>query len=143
MIENMIHDSTREQLDDFLREAMDYLRSNEPRVYEILTGLMYDCIYGLHFNEWSYRKAVGALKNRDGTNGAHWRLEELERLGIAFEGKDYNLYDFAFAINMIYSDYYGLVPDDVQTYRKMAVGFLEDADAPRGKAWLYHDAMKM
>lgn len=138
MIECMIKDSTPEQRADFIREGMEYLRKHEPETFSVLQGLMYDCIYGLHFNEWSYENAVSKLKNRDGTEGAHWSLEEI---GEIPSGKPYNRYDFAYVMNMMYSDYYGSVPNDTDTYRKMAYAFLDDVDAPKGKAWLYHDAM--
>lgn len=44
-------------------------------------------------------------------------------------------------MNMLYSDYYGSVPDNVDTYFKMAKAFLEDKDAPEGKAFRYYKAM--
>ena len=43
--------------------------------------------------------------------------------------------------NMLYSDYYGAVPDNVESYFKMAKAFLEDKDAPEGKAFRYYKAM--
>jgi len=43
---------------------------------------------------------------------------------------------------MLYSDYYGSVPNDVSMYAKMAKKFLEDKDAPEGKALKYYLAMK-
>lgn len=53
----------------------------------------------------------------------------------------YNRYDFAYVMNMMYSDYYGTVPDDAETYFRMAKAFIEDKDAPEGKAWKYYIAM--
>ena len=44
-------------------------------------------------------------------------------------------------MNMLYSDYYGAVPDNVESYFKMAKAFLEDKDAPEGKAFRYYKAM--
>lgn len=45
-------------------------------------------------------------------------------------------------MNMIYSDYFGSVPNDTSVYSKMAYKFLEDKDAPEGKALHYYLAMK-
>ena len=43
---------------------------------------------------------------------------------------------------MIYSDYYGAVPNELGTYVKMAVRFLNDKDAQKGKALNYYLSMK-
>ena len=45
-------------------------------------------------------------------------------------------------MNMIYSDYYGAVSNDVSTYVKLAKKFLMDKDAKEGKALCYYLAMK-
>ena len=44
-------------------------------------------------------------------------------------------------MNMIYSDYYGSVPNETSVYVKMARKFLEDKDAEYGKALKYYLAM--
>jgi hypothetical protein len=41
-------------------------------------------------------------------------------------------------MNMVYSDYYGAVPNEVANYVKLAEAFLHDKDAPKGKAFLYY-----
>ena len=45
-------------------------------------------------------------------------------------------------MNMIYSDYYGSVPNETTSYAKLARKFLEDKDAEEGKALRYYLAMK-
>ena len=45
-------------------------------------------------------------------------------------------------MNMIYSDYYGIISDDIKEYVKFAKRFIEDVDAPKGKAFIYYEAMK-
>lgn len=55
---------------------------------------------------------------------------------------DFNEYDFAYAMNMVYSDYFGVIPDSTESYYKVAKAFIEDKDAPVGKAYLYYKAMK-
>lgn len=44
-------------------------------------------------------------------------------------------------MNMIYSDYYGVINDDINTYRNMTLKFLLDKDAPEGKVFIYYLAM--
>ena len=45
-------------------------------------------------------------------------------------------------MNMVYSDYYGVVDDSVGSYLKLAKKFLMDKDAPQGKAFKYYMAMR-
>lgn len=47
-----------------------------------------------------------------------------------------------YVLNMMYSDYYGAVPNDTNTYIRLALKFLEDKDAKEGKAYCYYMAMK-
>lgn len=45
-------------------------------------------------------------------------------------------------MNMVYSDYYGSIPDTAESYFKVAKAFLMDKDAPEGKAYRYYKAMR-
>lgn len=45
-------------------------------------------------------------------------------------------------MNMLYSDYYGSVPNDASTYGHMSIKFLSDKDANGAKAYRYYMAMK-
>ena len=84
------------------------------------------------------------MVNEDGTKGIHWSLADTTSVaksnGIVFE--KFNEYDWCYVLNMIYSDYYGSVSNDISTYVRMASSFLNDKDAPKGKALKYYLAMK-
>lgn len=102
----------------------------------------------LHFSEKAYYDAVGGMENEDGTRGAHYSLEEVKDIiGKQEKGKDFdmgsnNLFDYAFCLNMVYSDYYGSVEDKEENYIKLANAFIFDKDAGDGKALRYWLAMK-
>lgn len=106
---------------------------------------LYESMYGKHFNEWSLEDALSGLENEDGSVGAHWTLEQTSEVaktkGIEL-GKGYNQYDWCYAMNMAWSDYHGAVTDDVSSYARIAKRFLEDRDAPPGKAFRYWMAMR-
>lgn len=105
---------------------------------------MYEKANGRHFDEALYGYAASKMRNADGTKGAHWKAGEAvsaaKQRGATMDG--YNDWDLAYAMNMAYSDYKGAVPDGVDSYAKIALAFLEDADAPEGKAYLYWLAMQ-
>ena len=144
MHHKIIPAATDAQLRDFLMEEFDELKSWDMRLYDLMEDRLYEKVYGPHFSEACYEKAMSCLKNRDGTAGAHWSLSDIvsyaKSKGITFD--HFNEYDLAYAMNMVYSDYYGIVPDTTESYFKMARAFLEDEDAPKGKAYLYYKAMK-
>lgn len=98
-----------------------------------------------HFTEDEFKTALAGMENEDGSTGAHFDLEECKKImkdnpEIGEAGN--SLYDFAYVINMIRSDYYGAVPDNDKTYTEMAKKFILDKDAPAGKAKIYYLAMK-
>lgn len=111
---------------------------------ESLTEEIYEIVYGCHFNRETYEEAVSSMVNEDGTTGEHWTATDLSDLGKdnTSENDRFNLYDFAYTANMLYSDYCQLLGSDREFYMKLSLAFLNDRDAPNGKAWKYYRAMK-
>lgn len=106
---------------------------------------LYESQNGLHFSETLYRYAVDRLENADGSRGAHWGAREIADYATSHGWKPStraNEWDFAYAMNMAYSDYRGVIPDSTESYFRVAKAFLEDKDAPEGKAYLYWKAMQ-
>ena len=88
--------------------------------------------------------ALNKMKNSDGSIGGHWNVEQTTSVakqnGINFDS--FNEYDLCYVMNMMYSDYYKYFGNDLNIYVKLTKGFLEDIDAPKGKALKYYLAMK-
>jgi len=139
----MLEEATHEQLKSFLMDSFDELKRTMPELYEDMECELYEHIYGPHFTKWKYECAVGKLDNKDGTKGAHWQVQDVTNYAKSHGAtyRNYNEYDLAYAMNMVYSDYYGVVADNVDTYYRIALAFIEDKDAPTGKAFLYYKAM--
>lgn len=111
---------------------------------ESLKEEIYEIVYGCHFNRETYEEAVSSMVNEDGTTGAHFTFDEAVNLMNANDiqkGTLFNDYDFAYTINMVYSDYSTMLGNDNNVYAKFAERFLRDPDAPNGKAWKYYKAM--
>ena len=140
----MLEEASPEQLKTFMTEQFDRLKMLMPELYEDMEEDLYEHIHGHHFTEWKYECAVSKLENQDGTKGPHWTVNKIidyaKSLGIEFT--HFNEWDFAYAANVMYSDYYNAVPNNVEVYMKMAKAFLTDKDAPSGKAYLYYKAMQ-
>lgn len=70
------------------------------------------------------------VSNVDGTKGAKWTVADIvNKSGIDFEKKGYTERDYAYVVNMLYSDY-GSKIKDPELLLDMAVMYLEDDDYP-------------
>lgn len=140
----LIESATHEQLKNFLFKEFEELKKTDKEMYDELEMELYVCVYGYHFNEHILNKALNCMENEDGTKGGHWSLEQTnsvaKQYGIAFS--NFNEYDFNYVMNMVFSDYYGVIPNETSYYVKMAEKFLKDKDAPKGKALKYYLAME-
>ena len=106
---------------------------------------MYEDHYGCHImDEELYNKAVSLLTWIDDRGkGGKWSIEDIKKLSnIDFDAKHYTLYDYAYIVNMLYSDYSNVFTEP-SYYLKMAKAYLEDPDYmgdPSERA--YKNAMK-
>lgn len=85
-------------------------------------------LYGYHIvSKEMYEDAVDCLVNQDDSKGAKWSLTEIEnKVNIDFDNKDYTLMDYAYTLNMKYSDIGDLTSTDM--LMKIAKRYLEDKD---------------
>ena len=126
----------------FADKFMKRFRSLMPEVY---AKTMYEEEYGCHIvDRGVYEQAVSLLEWTDEKGyGPKFDFEEVLKLSnIDFNNKNYYEYDFAYVVNMLWSDY-GHIINEASYIFKMAKAYLEDPDY-MGKAdeRAYHDAMK-
>jgi hypothetical protein len=140
MHSELIKKATHEQLADFTKNALSMIKETNKDLYDTLELYLYKEIYGCHFSEWLNDRAVSKLQNADGSIGRHWSVEQTTNVAKAhnIDFIEFNEYDWNFVMNLVYSDYFGAVPNDVQNYVKLAKAFLNDKDAPMGKAFMYY-----
>ena len=143
MHKKILEDATLEQLKCFVDYAIKEAKSYDEDLYTSLEMVLYKKVYGYHFNAWILSKALQGMENEDGTHGGHWSIEDTnavaKQYGIQFT--DFNEYDWNYVMNMVYSDYFGTVPNEISAYVKLAEKFIKDKDAGPGKAFKYYVAM--
>ena len=91
---------------------------------------MYEEEFGCHiYDSHFYEEAVSHFVNPDGSKGAHWSVATIKsKSGISnFEEKEYTCYDYAYVVNMLYSDY-GNIFAEPSYYLRMAKNYLTDGD---------------
>ena len=144
MHSKLIKDASEQQIREFATDALTMIKETNRDLYDKLEMYLYKEIYGCHFNEWMLNEATNKFINEDGTTGPHWSVEQTtsvaNQYGIKFD--NFNEYDWNYVMNMMYSDYYGAVSNDVSSYAKMAKKFLEDKDARKGKAFYYYISLR-
>lgn len=92
------------------------------------------------------RAWVAAMENEDGTTGEHWTVDETSAAArsIGVDLSEVGTAVWYAAMNMVYSDYYGVVReygmDRPDFYAKLARAFLMDKDAggPKRKISAYY-----
>ena len=78
-------------------------------------------------NTETYNKFISVVKNFDGTHGGHWTVEQIKvHARIDFEKTKYTCYDYAYVVNMRYSDD-GQRMNQEQLFAS-AKDYLEDVD---------------
>lgn len=136
-------DIVSEMMKDF-DEVLDIIKKEHPDKYRDIKTNIYVLINGYHFDEDTLHDALSSMVNDDGSRVPKWTVEETNQVarsnGISF--RDYNEYDWNYTMNMFYSDYCEVLGDNVSSYIKMSCKFLEDKDAPEGKALRYAMCMK-
>lgn len=135
MMEDVLERASSECLREFAKKVISMFPEMSDELEETLCVI----VNGPHFTPFSYKEAVEGMRNEDGTSGSHWGLDEVKdiakRNDISFS--NFNEYDLAYVLNMVRSDYYGAVEDNDAAYLRIALAFLNDKDAPEGKAYLY------
>ena len=111
---------TNDILMETFKSAIKPLKYSDKEVYDEVVDKLYKECYGEHFSDWLAEKAVENFKNVDGTEGAHWSVEQIDdvirQYGIKCIG--FNRWDLYFVMNMLYSDYYNVLGSDTATYVK-------------------------
>lgn len=108
--------------------------------WEVMTDI-YELIIGEHFDEECVLYAVSEMVNEDGTIGGHWTIEETADV-LSSAGLPYDPFDWHYVLNMVYSDYSLLIGSDTAKYIAFAKAWLDDKDAPKGKAYKYWRMLK-
>lgn len=138
LIDTYIHDLSDDDMNMLTHKINHFVEKVRERAPELVDKFLMkvDIIVNPHFTRETAEYVVSKMKNKDGTTGEHWSYDTTTRV---MDG-DFHEADWYYVLNMIYSDYYKSGRTD-ETYIGLAKDFLDDADAPEGKAKRYYKAM--
>ena len=115
--------------DTFAEQIVDAWREKMPKEF---AKYMYELEYGCHIVEKDmYDEAISYLRwSDDKGTGAKWEIETIVKLvDINFDKSKFTKFDYAYVVNMLYSDYCHVFTDS-DYYLKMAKAYLTDEDYP-------------
>lgn len=124
----------------YTKQLRSPLKYSDREIYEEVVDKLYKECYGEHFSDWLAEKAVENFKNVDGTEGAHWTIEQIDDVIRQYNIKcvGFNRWDLYYVMNMLYSDYYNVLGSDTAIYVKLSKAWFEDPDVSEGKAYRYY-----
>ena len=115
-------------------DAIKDMKEKDKYAYYKSYFTVHESIFGKHFSEEMAKTAVNEMINVDGTTGEHWNLQQTNSL-LSSNNLTCNKYDFYYVMNMLYSDFSGIVGNDANIYLKMAKAYIDDPDASEGKVY--------
>lgn len=135
---------TIDHIIDIMDNILMELKEAHPEKYAKIKNKLYIATSGYHFNESMLEEALESVVNDDGTKGPKWSLSETDSVANNnnISMKTFNQYDWNYVMNIMYSDYCEVLGDNTTSYIKLAHKFLNDKDAPEGKALRYYLCMK-
>lgn len=125
-------------------ELLEVFKEKHPNDYKEFEDKLFITMNGYHFNESMLNDALSTMQNSNGTKAPKWNLDETDYVARQnnISLKHCNKYDWNYVLNMMYSDYCELFGESTSSYINLAIKFLDDPDAPDGKALRYYLAMK-
>ena len=137
LIEKMKERSSKEDLmclADITDMALDTMKESNHEFYEHLESLIYETVYGKVISE---EMAEDWVENMQPYH-LHWTKEQTDSVMKQYAPSVKSL-DWFVVLNMMYNDYRDVLEtDEVDTYAKLAKGWLMDIDAKEGKLYYYY-----
>ena len=134
-----------EELTEILDVHFSDIEIEHPKLYWETINEMYVIINGMSFDEQCAKYAVSCMQNEDGTTGEHWSLADTnaaaQSVSLMFM-PTINQYDWYYVLNMIRSDYFGVIGNNDSMYIALAKAWVCDKDAGDYKAFRYWRMVK-
>ena len=125
---------------EVLEDLMEELEEHDEELYWEFYKKFYLKTFGPHLRWDTLNKWVKNMKNEDGTTGEHWSLAETTQVATKYnvDFSHFTKEEWYAVLNMVYSDFFGAIPDSIDSYVKLAWKWLEDKDIPDGKLYYYY-----
>lgn len=120
-------------LSDILEETMEIIKKYDPKCLKKYELELYKMAYGNTLSKELAEEIVYYMR----PTGKRWSIEETSRIQEEY-GLDVREVDFYIVMNSAYNDYHNLFGEDVESYIKFSLDFINDEDAKKDKVFLYY-----
>lgn len=134
------NEAKEKEMMDIVFKAVKHVKHCDKKLYENIEMELYVLCYGYHLTDEICKEWVSHMENEDGTKGEHWNIDETNSVARQYkiDLDKCTHYEWYATLNMMYSDYYGSVSNDVNSYVRLAQAFLNDDDAKPHKLFNYY-----
>lgn len=133
IVENGKYEDMKE-LSEMLDDLILKIKETEPKCYKKYKLKLMGMAYDYKFNEEMANEIVHNMKPL----GEYWDYETISKVRKEYN-IDINEYDFYIVMNSLVNDYYKVIDkEDIETYVKLALAFINDDDAVKDKIWVYY-----
>lgn len=119
-------------LTDILSEVIEELCIYDKDLYDQYVLDLYKMAYGLTLTKEMTEDIVHEMK----PYGERWGYKQIRDIQNEY-GLNVRTEDLYVVMNAAYNDYKDLFSEDIQTYVKYAMDFINDEDAKKGKVFIY------
>ena len=120
-------------LSDILEDVMEELKKYDKDCYEKYEMKLYKMAYGTNLTKSMAEKIVSKMR----PYGEKWSIEQTEELQRQYGITNINSVDFYTVLNSAFNDYNDIFGDNIETYVRFTIDFINDEDAKKDKIFLY------
>lgn len=121
------------ELSYMLEETLEHLKKCDENEFKKYGMKLYKMAYG----ETLSRDMADDIVSKMRPYGKHWDLDEIKDIQNRYSFDDIRSIDVYVVMNSAYNDYNDLFNDDIESYIKFTIDFIEDEDAGSGKVFKY------
>ena len=122
-----------EELSDMLEDTMEIIKEYDKDCYEKYELKLYEMAYGKKLNKEMAEQIVHKMR----PSGERWTYNETKRLQDERGLMNIPTPDFYVTMNMAYNDYQNMFGEDIESYVRFSLDFIQDEDAKPEKIYVY------
>lgn len=122
------------KLSDMLEDTLEFIQEYDEECYKKYEMALYKMAYGNVLNRTMAEEIVSKMKPA----GMRWTMQETEEIQNRYGLNNIRSTDFYVVLNSAYNDYRDIFGEDIDSYIKFALDFINDEDAKSDKIFLYY-----
>lgn len=122
------------KLSDMLEDTLEFIQEYDEDCYKKYEMALYKMAYGNVLNRTMAEEIVSKMKPA----GMRWAMQETEEIQNRYGLNNIRSTDFYVVLNSAYNDYRDIFGEDIDSYIKFALDFINDEDAKSDKIFLYY-----